>query len=77
MINSAVVREDIREQLRLDLYAKRISVTDLAKELGLSRVTLSRMLNGQHEGKFSTWEAIAAKVGKRFTLTGLEDANAV
>lgn len=75
VINSTVVREDIREQLRLDLYAKRISVTALAKDLGLSRVTLSRMLNGQHEGKFTTWEAIAAKVGKRFALTGLEQGN--
>lgn len=40
----------------------------------MNRVTLSRMLNGQHEGKFSNWEAIAARVGKKFTLTGLQEA---
>lgn len=39
----------------------------------MSRVNLSRMLNGQLEGRFEVWEAIAAKVGKQFTLTGLEE----
>ena len=68
MINSTAVRDDIREQLRVKLYAERISVTDLAKELGMSRVNLSRMLNGQLDGKFEVWEKIAAKVGKQFTL---------
>ena len=68
MIDSTPVRNDIREQLRVSLYAKRISVTDLAKELGMSRTNLSRMLNGQLDGKFDVWEQIAAKVGLRFAL---------
>ncbi len=67
------MRDDIREQLRTDLYSRRVSVTALAKELEMSRVNLSRMLNGQLEGRFEIWEKIAAKVGKRFTLTGLEN----
>jgi AraC-like DNA-binding protein len=71
MIHFTVVRDDIREQLRVSLYAQRVSITNLAKELGMSRTNLSRMLNGQLEGKFDVWERIAAKVGKRFTL---EDA---
>lgn len=69
MIKSLVVRDDIREQLRISLYAQRVSVTALAKELGMSRTNLSRTLNGQVEGKFDVWEKIAAKVGKRFVLT--------
>lgn len=73
MIHSTAVRGDIREQLRVELYAKRISITDLAKELGMSRVNLSRMLNGQLDGKFEVWERIAAQVGKRFTLTDVDD----
>lgn len=63
-----IMRHDLREHLRLELYARRISITELARELGMNRVTISRMLNGQIEGRFEVWEKIAKKAGKHFEL---------
>lgn len=58
----------MREQLRTDLYRKRISVTSVGAHLGLSRVQASRILNGESDTTFDNWEKIAALVGKRFAL---------
>lgn len=71
MIDFRAMDSRLREELRTDLYAKGISVTELAAELGLSRVQLSRILNGHSDTTFETWAKIAAKAGKRFTLEPL------
>lgn len=61
----------MREQLRLDLYQRRIKVKDVAEHLGLSRVQTSRILNGESDTTFDNWEKIAALVDRRFTFERL------
>ena len=65
---SQPVRADIRRQLRLALYDRRISITEVGRQIGLSRGQVSRILNGTGETSFENWEKIAKLAGKRFEL---------
>ena len=74
MIDLTPMRDDMREELRTDLYKRRISVTSVARFLGLSRVQVSRILNGESDTTFDNWEKIAALVDKRFMLEKVSEA---
>jgi transcriptional regulator with XRE-family HTH domain len=72
MLNLASMRNSIREELRLALYSKKISITRVGEYLGVSRVQASRILNGESDTTFDNWEKIASLVGKVFVLEDMK-----
>lgn len=70
------MRKDIREKIKVELYRQGITVTDAAKQIGMSRTQLSRILNDEnYSTAFRNWEAIAKLVGYRFELLLAEKEN--
>lgn len=59
----------LRETLKIDLRANRYNFSDLAKEAGLTKSAISRIVNGNRNAKQNTAEAIAKAATK---LTGIE-----
>jgi plasmid maintenance system antidote protein VapI len=69
----AGVRDDLREEIRLDLFAKRISNKHVALELGVSEEHVSRILNGKSDTTPDNWDKIGSLVGKRLVWENLKD----
>ena len=44
------------------MFHKQVSVTDLAKKVGVSRTHLSMIKNGNVEASMKTWKLIAEKL---------------
>ncbi len=57
------LKDSFRENLRLRLELGGITVTQLAEDAGVNRVTIYKILNGDMEPSLSVCEAVAKAAG--------------
>lgn len=57
MIEYSMTKE-MREETRAQIGRKRLSITSLAKQLGLTRPHLTSMINGKTKGSVEAWIAL-------------------
>ena len=71
-VDPALLRFDLGDRLRRSLRITDIGVAEIAEELGVSRVTVSKWLNGRAEPSRATMMAwsMATGVPLRWLLTG-------
>jgi plasmid maintenance system antidote protein VapI len=62
------VRKELRQELKVELYARGIKIKTVAEYLGLTRTQVSRILNGHNDTTSDNWEKIAKLVKKKFVL---------
>ncbi len=57
------LQDSFRENLRMRLELGGITITQLAKDARVNRVTIYKILNGEMEPSLSVCEAVAAAAG--------------
>lgn len=65
--------EDARAQLRAELKAQGLTQTELAAELGMSRVHLNRLLSGEREQIPGDLQRLIDRLGFRIVLEKVND----
>ena len=60
--------DPIRQEIRLQLVRLHRSQADLAKQLGVSRTYLSRLLSGTQDGSVDLWRRILDELGLELTV---------
>jgi hypothetical protein len=66
------VRPDLVKELREDLRERRITIRHVSVVIEKSYSQTWRIINGQNDTDFATWEKIASLCGKRFYLRSEE-----
>lgn len=59
--------EEFREQVRKQMEERELSISQLARDLGMSRPFLSRVISGQQMPSIDVADKIARKLGLRLT----------
>lgn len=65
--------EDARAQLRAELKAQGLTQTELAAELGMSRVHLNRLLSGERGQIPTDLQRLIERLGFRIVLEKIND----
>jgi len=72
MVNYFAVNERYRKEIKGALHANGVTHQELADGLKMSRIQITRILNGKSATGFSVWEYLAEKAGKQFALKDIE-----
>lgn len=65
--NTRSAVEEFREQVRKQMEERELSISQLARDLGMSRPFLSRVISGQQMPSIDVADKIARKLGLRLT----------